>query len=184
MVKKNEVGTLEVICGCMFSGKTEELIRVLKRAVIAKQKVLVFKHASDIRYSQEDLYSHNGQKMSSFLVEKTKDIFLQDLDDVDVIGIDEAQFFSDDVVDDIEHLLDKGIRVVAAGLDLDYKRRPFGCMPKLLAIANKVTKLKAICSKCSDDAYYSQRLINNGDIILVGTSECYEPRCRKHHKII
>ncbi len=183
MTKKNGTGTLEAICGCMFSGKTEELIRVLKRAVIAKQKVLVFKHASDIRYSQEELYSHNGQKVASFLIENTNEIFLQNLENVDVIGIDEAQFFSDDVVEHIEHLMEKGIRVVIAGLELDFRRRPFGCMPKLLAMANKVTKLTAICSQCSDEAHYSQRLINNEEIVLVGASECYEPRCRKHHKI-
>ena len=183
MPKKNGMGMLEVICGCMFSGKTEELIRVLKRAVIAKQKVLVFKHASDIRYSQEELYSHNGQKVSSFLIENTNEIFLQNLENVDVIGIDEAQFFPDEVVDHIERLMENGIRVIVAGLELDYKRRPFGCMPKLLAMANKVTKLTAICSQCSDEAYYSQRLINNEEIVLVGASECYEPRCREHHKI-
>lgn len=184
MTKKNGTGTLEAICGCMFSGKTEELIRVLKRAVIAKQKVLVFKHASDSRYSQEELYSHNGQKVSSFLIENSNEIFLQNLENVDVIGIDEAQFFSDDIVEHIELLMEKGIRVVIAGLELDFRRRPFGCMPKLLAMANKVTKLTAICSLCSDEAHYSQRLINNEEIVLVGASEWYEPRCRKHHKII
>jgi thymidine kinase len=183
MAKKNEMGTLEVICGCMFSGKTEELIRVLKRAIIAKQKVLVFKQASDIRYSQEELYSHNGQKVSSFLIENTKEIFLHNLENVDVIGIDEAQFFSNEVFDHIDQLMEKGIRVVIAGLELDYKRRPFGSMPKLLAMANKVTKLTAICSQCSDEAHFSQRLINNEEIVLVGASESYEPRCRKHHKI-
>lgn len=184
MTKKNEMGTLEVISGCMFSGKTEELIRVLKRCLIAKQKILVFKHASDIRYSQEELYSHNGQKISSFLIENANEIFLQNLNQVNVIGIDEAQFFNDDVIDYVERLMEEGIRVVIAGLELDYKRRPFGCMPKLLAMANKVTKLTAICSQCCDDAFYSQRLIHNDEIVLVGASEYYEPRCRKHHKII
>ena len=183
MAFKNEVGTIEVICGCMFSGKTEELIRVLKRAVIAKQKVLVFKHTSDIRYSQEELYSHNGQKFSSFLITQTSEIFSHNLNQVNVVGIDEAQFFTNNVVDDVEKLLELGIRVVVAGLDLDYKRRPFGCMPQLLAMANKVTKLTAICSKCGHDAFYSQRLIHNDDIVLVGALESYESRCRNHHEI-
>jgi thymidine kinase len=183
MANKVVTGTIEVICGCMFSGKTEELIRVLKRALIAKQNVLVFKHSSDIRYSESELYSHNSQKISSRLISNISEILLQNLDHIDVIGIDEAQFFSDDIIDVIEQLMDKGIRVVIAGLDLDYKRRPFGCMPKILAIANKVKKLTAICSYCGDEAYYSQRLIKNEELVLVGTSEWYEPRCRKHHKI-
>ncbi|APJ03619.1 thymidine kinase [Silvanigrella aquatica] len=183
MLRKNDNGVLEVICGCMFSGKTEELIRVLKRAIIAKQKVLVFKHASDIRYSHEELYSHNGQKITSHLISNTKEIFSLDLDEVDVIGIDEAQFFSDDILEHVELLMEKGIRVIAAGLDLDYRRKPFGCMPQLLAMANKVTKLSAICVQCNDEAHYSQRLIHNNQIVLVGAADSYEPRCRKHHKI-
>ena len=183
MERKKEVGTFEVICGCMFSGKTEELIRVLKRSFIAKQKILVFKHSSDIRYSQEELCSHNGLKISSILISNSKDIFLHDLADVNVIGIDEIQFFSDSICDDIEELLERGIRVVVAGLDLDYKKRPFGCMSKLLAMANKVTKLTAICTKCGHDAYYSQRVVHDNEVVFVGASESYEPRCRLHHII-
>lgn len=181
MANKSDIGTIEVICGCMFSGKTEELIRVLKRSFIAKQKILVFKHSSDVRYSHEDLCSHNGQKISSILISSTKEIFSHNLEEINFIGIDEVQFFSDSVIDDIEVLLERGIRIIVAGLDLDYKKRPFGCMPKLLAMANKVTKLTAICSKCGSEAYYSQRLIHDEELVLVGASESYEPRCRKHH---
>lgn len=183
MIKKQENALIEVICGCMFSGKTEELVRVLKRAVIAKQNILVFKHSSDTRYSHEEICSHNNIRISSFLISNTNEIFLHDLNNVDVIGIDEAQFFTEEIIDEIEKLVARGIRIVIAGLDLDYKKRPFGCMPELLAIANKVTKLSAICTQCGEDAHYSQRLINNSEVVLVGASESYEPRCRKHHKI-
>ncbi|MGY3804380.1 thymidine kinase [Pigmentibacter ruber] len=183
MTLKNEVGFLEVICGCMFSGKTEELLRVLKRSFISKQKILVFKHASDIRYSTQEICSHNGQKISAHLVESTSEIFKYDLSEIDVIGIDEVQFFNESVIEDIEKLLAKKIRVVAAGLDLDYRKKPFGYMPHLLAMANKITKLTAICAQCSNDAFYSQRLNNINQLVLVGAKDSYEPRCALHHYV-
>ncbi|WGL59667.1 thymidine kinase [Pigmentibacter sp. JX0631] len=183
MTLKNEVGFLEVICGCMFSGKTEELLRVLKRSLISKQKILVFKHASDIRYSTQEICSHNGQKISAHLIENTSEIFKFDLSDIDVVGIDEVQFFNANVIEDIEKLLAKKIRVVVAGLDLDYRKKPFGYMPQLLAMANKITKLTAICAQCGNDAFYSQRLNDTKQLVLVGATDYYEPRCALHHYI-
>ncbi len=175
--------TVEVICGCMFSGKTEELIRVLKRATIAKQRILVFKHSSDIRYSDESICSHSGVKIPSILIQKTAEIFNYNLDNIDVVGIDEAQFFTDEIIGDVEKILEMGIRVVIAGLDMDFRKRPFGKMPELLAMANKVTKLSAICSVCAEDAQYTQRLFPSDETVFVGAIESYEPRCRKHHSI-
>lgn len=183
MTFKNDAGFLEVICGCMFSGKTEELIRVLKRSYIAKQNILVFKHASDVRYSYQEICSHNGHKVSAHLIENTREIFKHDLSEVDLIGIDEVQFFAENIVEDIQKLLDRKIRVVTAGLDMDYRKKPFGYIPEILAMANKFTKLTAICTQCGNDAYYSQRLIKKNDIVLVGAAESYEPRCALHHTI-
>ncbi|WP_211363210.1 thymidine kinase [Fluviispira multicolorata] len=181
MAHKLSGAIIEVICGCMFSGKTEELIRVLKRATIAKQRVFVFKHSSDIRYSDESICSHNGVKISSILIQNTSEMFNYNLDNVDVVGIDEAQFFSAEILIDVEKLLQRGIRVVIAGLDMDFRKRPFGKMPELLSMANKVTKLSAICSNCGEEAHYTQRLIPSEETVFVGAIESYEPRCRKHH---
>lgn len=184
MTFNNKIGFLEVICGCMFSGKTEELIRVIKRNCIAKQNVMVFKHASDLRYSSQELCSHNGLKISAHLINNTREIFKHDLANVDVVGIDEAQFFPENIVEDIQKLLDKKIRVIVAGLDMDYRKVPFGGMPYLLAMANKVTKLTAICSQCGNEAHYSYRINKQDQVILVGAAESYEPRCILHHNIL
>lgn len=183
-------GSLEVVCGPMFSGKSEELIRRLRRAQIAKQKVIVFKNKLDDRYHSTALASHDGNTIDAFAVSNVREMqALIDNNPSTVIGIDEVQFFSSNVVQLICEQVNAGRRVIVAGLDLDFRGVPFGCMPLLLAIADKITKLQAICTVCGNDAHFTQRLINGAParysdpIIVVGTHESYQARCRACHLI-
>lgn len=171
-------GSIEVICGSMFSGKTEELIRRLKRARIANLKVEIFKPALDVRFNQEAVVSHDSNSVASFPVDHSQKILLL-ADQVDVVGIDEAQFFDDQIVSVCETLANRGIRVIVAGLDMDYLGKPFGQMPQLLAIADFITKLHAICVKCGNLANISFRKAADDSQILLGATDSYEPRCRK-----
>lgn len=171
-------GRIEVICGSMFSGKTEELIRRMKRAKFAQQKVEIFKPLIDTRYSAEDVVSHEGNSILSTPVEGSASIMLLS-SETDVVGIDEAQFFDAGIVNVCNELANKGIRVIVAGLDLDFKGRPFGPMPALCAIADEVTKVHAICVKCGALAYISHRTIANDKQVLLGERQEYEPLCRE-----
>lgn len=171
-------GSIEVICGSMFSGKTEELIRRLKRARIAHLKVEIFKPSLDVRFNQEAVVSHDSNSIASFPVDHSQKILLL-ADRVDVVGIDEAQFFDDQIVSVCETLAGRGIRVIVAGLDMDYLGKPFGQMPQLLAIADFITKLHAICVKCGNLANISFRKAADDSQILLGATDSYEPRCRK-----
>jgi thymidine kinase len=171
-------GSIEVICGSMFSGKTEELIRRLKRARIAHLKVEIFKPSLDVRFNQEAVVSHDSNSIASFPVDHSQKILLL-ADQVDVVGIDEAQFFDDQIVSVCETLASRGIRVIVAGLDMDYLGKPFGQMPQLLAIADFITKLHAICVKCGNLANISFRKAADDSQILLGATDSYEPRCRK-----
>lgn len=175
--EKHRPGRIEVICGSMFSGKTEELIRRMKRAKFAKQKVEIFKPAIDVRYSQEEVVSHDKNSIQSTPVESSGAILLLS-SDIDVVGIDEAQFFDESLVDVCNHLANRGVRVIIAGLDMDFKGVPFGPMPALCAIADDVTKVHAICVKCGALAYVSHRLVNNEKRVLLGEQLEYEPLCR------
>lgn len=170
-------GWIEVICGSMFSGKTEELIRRLKRARIANLKVEIFKPAMDLRYDVNKIVSHDENKITSTPIENSRAILMY-VQDVDVVGIDEAQFFDDQIGPVCEQLALKGIRVIVAGLDMDYKGRPFGQMPNLLAIADYITKLHAICVICGNIANVSYRKIKKDNQVLLGEKDVYEPRCR------
>ena len=170
-------GWMEVICGCMFSGKTEELIRRLKRVQIAGQKAEIFKSAIDVRYDLVDIVSHDEKRIRSTPVDNYYNILLL-ASDVDVVGIDEAQFFDEGIVEVLELLMLRGIRVIVAGLDMDYTGKPFGPVPALLARAEYITKLHAICVKCGDIANYSYRIPKIDDKILLGEKDVYEPRCR------
>ena len=171
-------GWIEVICGSMFSGKTEELIRRLKRAKIANLKVEIFKPAIDIRYDETQVVSHDANSIQSTPIDNSQTILLM-AEGVDVIGIDEAQFFDDQIVNVCETLAAKGIRVIVAGLDMDYLGKPFGQMPNLLAIADYITKLHAICVQCGNIASISHRKTAGGNQVLIGEKDVYEPRCRK-----
>lgn len=178
------LGSLEVICGSMFSGKSEELIRRLKRSEIAQKNVIVFKHALDTRRTNEYVTSHNGSKIKAYSVDGVSEIHRLTQDFTDVIGIDEVQFFGNEVVELICKFIDQGKKVIVAGLDLDFKGTPFGPVPALMAIADKITKLKAICVPCGKDAHFSQRLIDghpaktSDPLIMVGADEKYQARCR------
>lgn len=171
-------GSIEVICGSMFSGKTEELIRRLKRAKIARQKVEIFKPAVDKRYSEDDIVSHDSNAIHSTPVDNSRSILLM-TSDVDVIGIDEAQFFDDGIVDVCTELANNGTRVIVAGLDMDFRRIPFGPMPALLSIADDVSKVHAICVECGHIANYSYRLVDSDRRVLLGEKNEYQPLCRK-----
>ncbi|SEF38832.1 thymidine kinase [Caloramator fervidus] len=183
-------GWIEMIVGPMYSGKSEELIRRIKRAKIARQKVQVFKPSIDNRYSITDVVSHNGEKEKAYSVDCAKDILSLVEEDTDVIAIDEVQFFDDEIVDVCKRLADKGKRVICAGLDLDFKGEPFGPVPKLLAVAEFVDKIQAICVVCGNPATRTQRLINgkparySDPVVLVGAKEAYEARCRKCHIVL
>lgn len=170
-------GRIEVICGSMFSGKTEELIRRLKRAKFAKQKVEIFKPTIDTRYSEEEVVSHEGNAISSTPVDSSGSILLF-TSDIEVVGIDEAQFFDEGLVDTCNQLANQGIRVIIAGLDMDFQGKPFGPMPALCAIADEVTKVHAICVKCGNLAYISHRTVDNDKRVLLGEVNEYEPLCR------
>lgn len=170
-------GRVEVICGSMFSGKTEELIRRLKRAKFAKQQVEIFKPAIDTRYSDVDVVSHDQNVIPSTPVESSTSILLL-ASDIDVVGIDEAQFFDNGLVEVCNKLAEQGTRVIVAGLDMDYKGMPFGPMPLLCAIADEVSKVHAICVKCGSLAYISHRLVDNDRRVMLGETAEYEPLCR------
>ena len=174
-------GRVEVICGSMFSGKTEELIRRMKRAKFARQSVEIFKPSVDTRYSDEEVVSHEGNSIPSTPVESSASILLLG-SDTEVIGIDEAQFFDDNIVDVCNELANRGIRVIVAGLDLDFKGVPFGPMPALCAIADEVTKVHAICVKCGTLAYVSHRTVENEKRVLLGEKLEYEPLCRECYR--
>ena len=171
-------GRVEVICGSMFSGKTEELIRRMKRAKFARQKVEIYKPAIDTRYSEEDVVSHEGKSIQSTPVESSASILLMGSDS-DVIGIDEAQFFDAGIVDVCNELASRGIRVIVAGLDLDFRGQPFGPMPALCAIADDVTKVHAICVRCGALAYVSHRIVAGEKQVMLGETHEYEPLCRE-----
>ena len=175
---KHKKGWIEVICGSMFSGKTEELIRRLNRAKIARQKVEIFKPIIDKRYSEEEVVSHNENAIRSTPVDTASNILLLS-GNVDVIGIDEAQFFDDNLAEVCVNLANQGIRVVVAGLDMNFKGVPFGPMPKLLAIAEYITKVHAICMRCGSLAHFSHRLAANEELVLLGEKQEYEPLCRE-----
>ena len=170
-------GRVEVVCGSMFSGKTEELIRRLRRAQFAKQKVEIFKPAIDVRYSEEEVVSHEGNSILSTPVDSSASILLMGQES-DVVGIDEAQFFDEHIVEVCNELAARGIRVIVAGLDLDFKGQPFGPMPQLCAIADEVTKVHAICVRCGALAYVSHRKVNSDRRVLLGETQEYEPLCR------
>ncbi|MBQ6074096.1 MAG: thymidine kinase [Bacteroidales bacterium] len=170
-------GWVEVICGSMFSGKTEELIRRLKRARIANLKVRIYKPKIDTRYSEEAVVSHDSHSILSTPVDSARSILLQD-EEVDVIGIDEAQFFDDGIVDVVRQLAERGVRVIVAGLDMDYLGKPFGPMPALMATAEYVTKVHAICVRCGDIAHHSHRLSKSDRLVELGEKDIYEPVCR------
>lgn len=171
-------GWIEVITGCMFSGKTEELIRRIKRAKYANQRVEIFKPKKDDRYSDTNVVSHDDNYIASSVIDNCKDL-LNKIEDYDVMAIDEAQFFNNDLVQVCEQLALNGIRVIIAGLDLDFKGRPFGPIPYLLAIAEYVTKVHAICPHCGNLATHSFRLTDEQDTVVLGEKDKYEPRCRK-----
>jgi thymidine kinase len=176
------MGRIEVICGGMFSGKTEELIRRLRRSQIARQRVQIFKPKLDDRFAEKQVVSHSSLRIHAQPVDKALEILDLIADNTRVVGIDEAQFFDEDVVQVSQKLSDRGLRVVAAGLDLDYRGLPFGSMPVLMAIAEEVTKVQAICAVCGMGASRSQRMVKDDDQVLVGAAEAYEPRCRLHHE--
>ena len=171
-------GRIEVVCGSMFSGKTEELILRMRRAQFAKQKVEIFKPAIDVRYSEEDVVSHDRHSIPSTPIDSSASILLLS-SDIDVVGIDEAQFLDDGLVDVCNELANRGIRVIIAGLDMDFKGIPFGPMPALCAIADDVTKVHAICVKCGNLAYVSHRIVDNDRRVLLGETAEYEPLCRE-----
>ncbi len=176
---RGNIGWIEVICGSMFSGKSEELIRRLRRAQIARQRVQIFKPRIDLRYSENHIVSHSEQKIASQVVSTSADI-MANLDmRTEVIGIDEAQFFDKDIVTVCNRLADMGKRVIVAGLDQDYLGRPFDPMPQLLAIAEYITKTLAICMRCGNPANRTQRLIENEERVVVGAADIYEARCRR-----
>jgi thymidine kinase len=170
-------GVIEVITGSMFSGKTEELIRRMRRAGFARQRIEIFKPAIDVRYSVTDVVSHDENSIRSTAVENSSNILLM-ANDVDVIGIDEAQFFDKHLVDVVVQLANQGIRVIIAGLDMDFKGQPFGPMPGLMAIADFVTKVHAVCVRCGANALFSHRMSDKEQIVLLGEKDIYEPLCR------
>ena len=183
-------GWLETISGCMFAGKTEELIRRIKVLEFAKKNILVFKPKIDNRYSDNKVVSHAGSNVESIVISSAKEILDYVKEDTDVIAIDEVQFFDDEICDVCDYLANKGIRVMVAGLDTDFRGEPFGPMPRLLTQAEFVTKLNAVCNKCGQPATRTQRIINgrsanyDDPIILVGASESYEARCRHCHEVL
>lgn len=182
-------GWVEVICGSMFSGKSEELIRRIRRASYANMSIRVFKPVIDNRYDEDSVVSHNGTKITARPIKAAEDIFDFVDEETDVVGIDEVQFFDEVITDVVDELAAKGKLVIAAGLDTDFRGEPFGPMPELMARADHVTKLNAICPICGSPATRTQRLIDgkpasyDDPVILVGAAESYEPRCRHHHEV-
>ncbi|WP_462411334.1 thymidine kinase [Neobacillus sp. Marseille-QA0830] len=189
MYLMKQTGWVEVICGSMFSGKSEELIRRVKRAEFAKQKIAVFKPKIDNRYSDQSVVSHNGTSFHAKPISHSIEILHHVEAETDIIAIDEAQFFDEGIVRVVQQLANSGHRVILAGLDQDFRGEPFGQMPALMAIAESVTKLQAVCTVCGSPASRTQRLINgrpasfHDPVILVGAAEAYEPRCRHHHEV-
>jgi thymidine kinase len=186
---KNTVGSLEVVCGSMFSGKTEELIRRLRRATIAREKVQVFKPAIDIRYAEEKVTSHAGMNFDALPVQNAVDILKYLNPETQVVALDEAQFFGPEIVEVVQMMASRGLRVIVAGLDQDFRGEPFGAMPVLMALAENVDKLTAICMVCGQPATRTQRLVNgkpahyHDPVVIVGAAEMYEARCREHHEV-
>jgi len=177
--RSNKKGWIEVICGSMFSGKTEELLRRIKRAQFAKQKIELFKPAIDTRYAETEMVSHDASAMPSTPVHNASEILLYvSMDTVEVVGIDEIQFFDEGIVGVCDQLANAGIRVIVAGLDMDYLGTPFGPMPKLMAIAEYVSKVHAICVQCGDLAHYSHRIVAGDKQVLLGETDAYQPLCR------
>lgn len=186
---KHHTGSLEVITGSMFCGKTDELIRRLRRATIARQKVQVFKPAIDDRYAERRVTSHAGSDYEAMPIKEGDEILRSLEADTTVVAIDEAQFFDDRIIPIVNKLAEQGLRVIIAGLDTDFRGEPFGPMPVLMAIAERVDKLHAICMVCGEAASRTQRLVNgkparyDDPVVIVGAAELYEARCRKHHKV-
>ena len=184
MIKRSIKGRLEVISGSMFSGKTEELIRRVRRAELANQKISVFKHRVDDRMSIDFVNTHSGDKLKAIAVENPDDIKLFVNEETQIVAIDEVQFFAPDIVRIILELVEEGKKVIAAGLDLDFRGVPFGAIPPLLAVADRITKLYAVCMSCGNDAHYSQRLIDghaakfDDPIVMIGAQDVYQARCR------
>jgi len=189
MYNQYREGWLEVICGCMFAGKTEELIRRINVLSFAKKNIIVFKPKIDNRYSDTEIVSHAGTHVPCVVVSNAKEILEHIKEDTEVVAIDEVQFFDEDIVDVCEYLADKGLRVMVAGLDKDFRGEPFGVLPELLTRAEFVTKLTAVCAKCGAPATRTQRLVDGkpasfeDPIVLVGAVDHYEPRCRHCHEI-
>ncbi|GGH71185.1 thymidine kinase [Compostibacillus humi] len=187
VMKQN--GWIEIICGSMFSGKSEELIRRIRRATYANLSIQVFKPTIDNRYDDTAVVSHNGTSITAQPIDRAEEIYDHINEGTEVVGIDEVQFFDETIVEIAEELAEKGIRVIAAGLDTDFRGEPFGPVPKLMAISESVTKLSAICPICGSPATRTQRLIDgkpasyHDPVILVGATESYEPRCRHHHEV-
>ena len=182
-------GRIEVVCGSMFSGKSEELIRRVRRAQIARQRVQVFKPALDDRYDRRQVASHDGARVEAMPVRSSREIFEYLEPASTVVAIDEAQFLDRDIIEVAETLADRGMRVIVAGLDMDFRGEPFGAMPEILALAEMVDKLQAICMVCGAPASRTQRLVNGrpaqytDPIIMLGAQEAYEARCREHHVV-
>ncbi|CRK82619.1 thymidine kinase [Neobacillus massiliamazoniensis] len=189
MYVMKQSGWVEIICGSMFSGKSEELIRRVRRAQFAKQKIAVFKPKIDNRYSEHSVVSHNGSSFIATPISHSIEILHHVESDIEIIAIDEVQFFDEGIVRVVQQLADSGHRVIAAGLDQDFRGEPFGQMPELMAIAEQVTKLQAVCTVCGSPSSRTQRLIDgrpasyHDPVILVGAAEAYEPRCRHHHEV-
>lgn len=179
--REKRKGWIEVITGSMFSGKTEELLRRMRRAQFAKQKVEIFKPAVDTRYSDDKVVSHDANAIQSAVIDNAQQMLIL-ASDVDVVGIDEAQFFTDEIIETCEQLAESGVRVIVAGLDMDYKGKPFGPMPQLLARAEYVTKVHAICVRCGSLAQFSHRTSAEEDTIILGETDRYEPLCRKCYR--
>ena len=172
-----KAGSIEVICGSMFSGKTEELIRRMKRAQFANQKVEIYKPCIDVRYSDDQVVSHDAHSIPSTPIDSPASMLLLS-SDVEVVGIDEAQFFDDTLVEVVQALANRGVRVIIAGLDTDYMGKPFGPMPALMAVAEDVQKVHAICMKCGSPANHSHRLSESDQLVVIGEKDIYEPLCR------
>lgn len=185
----SKLGWIEVICGPMFAGKSEELIRRIKRIEYAKKKVIVFKPLIDNRYSEDEVVSHNKRKTKCYNLASSKDVYKYITDDTYAVAFDEVQFMDEGIIKVCQDLADKGIRVICAGLDNDFRGEPFSIMPQLLCLAEDVTKLTAICNICGSNATRTQRIVNgipasyDDPIIIVGASEAYEPRCRHCHEV-
>jgi thymidine kinase len=186
---RHHSGRIEVICGSMFCGKTEELIRRARRAIIARQEVQAFKPSMDDRYSIQHVTSHSGQNIEAQPIKRSREIFDHLTSSTTVVVIDEVQFFDEEIVSVVQQLAARGLRVITAGLDMDFRGEPFGQMPALMAVAEEVTKLHAICVVCGEEACRTQRLVNgkpanyHDPVILVGAQEAYEARCREHHEV-